>query len=150
ESGHPQRLEEKGTALLIALARKTEKSNPTLVWALPVADYTAVLGELNVKGTDAIGEGTIGAGSSLLAGIGTSDPRDKDSPKIKILVAKKNEFALLAPPENREALQHVLSASKSIAGVAQPAHDWLAEQDIFGVCTDKGVKFGLALMLASP
>jgi hypothetical protein len=65
-------------------------------------------------------------------------------------VAKKNGFALLASPDNREGLQRLLSARKSIAGVAQPAQTWLAEQDIFGVCTDKGVKFGLALMLMTP
>src|SRR5207249_3822188 len=125
-------------------------SPPALVWALPLSDYASVLRELSVKGTEEIAEGTIGASSSLLAGIGTKDPRDKDSSKIKILVAKKNDFALLTDPDNRAGLQQVLSARKSIAGVAQPAQAWLAEQDIFGVCTDKGVKFGLALMLMTP
>jgi hypothetical protein len=149
--GMRKSLNEKGTAVLMALTAKKDEIRPALIWALPVSDYAGVLRELDVKGgADEIGEGSIGAPSSLLAGIGTKDPRDKDTPKIKILVARKGEFALLTTPDNRDALQRVLTASKNIAAMAEPAKAWLAEQDIFGLCTHHGIKIGLAMGLNTP
>jgi hypothetical protein len=148
--GFRKGLDEKGSALCIVLKGADEKALPTEVFALPVADYPSVQQELGVKSTEEIGEGEVSAPSQLLAGISDKEPADIKMPKVKVLVAKKDNFALLTATDNRDGLKHVLSARKSITAKVQQASPWLAEQDIAGVCTDHGVKFGLGMGLRTP
>jgi len=143
-------LNEKGSALFMVLKGKDEKGLPGMVAAVAVSDYPSLLKELGVKDDKAtIGEGEIGAPSALLAGIGDTGGAEK-APKMKVVVAKKGDFALLTVPDQREVLQRVLDSRQSIGRMVQPALKWLDEQDIAGVCTNTGIKVGLAMILSTP
>jgi hypothetical protein len=150
DMGIREGLNEKGSAIFIVLKGKKEKSDPEPVVALPVADYPKVLAQLGVKQPrEGIAEGEIGLTSKLLAGVGGKGPGEAKK-KLPVLVARKGDFALLAPPEQRAALEQVLNSRKGITAAVQPARDWLAEQDIAGVCTHHGVQVGLAMFLGGP
>jgi len=77
-------------------------------------------------------------------------PAGNDPKKFPILVASKGDFVLLAAMDDRHALEKILDAKESVASVLKPAREWLDEQDISGVCTPTGVKFGIAMILAGP
>jgi hypothetical protein len=143
-------LDEKGSALFILLKGADEKSHPVACFAVPVKDHQLMRQELGVKGAEEIAEGEIRSPSDLLAGLSDKEIPEKEMPKVKMLVAKRDNFALLAAPECREGLVQVLASKKSITAGVQQASKWLAEQDIAGVCTDHGVKFGLAMALSTP
>src|SRR5207237_3303212 len=57
------------------------------------------------------------------------------------------EFMLLAHPNQRDALERMLKSQKSLTAAVQPAREWLDAQDISGVVTEQGVKFGLGMSL---
>ena len=108
---------------------KKEKSDLAAIVALPVADYKKIAQQLRVKPSkDGIGEGKMGAFSSLLAGIGGKRSADAKAPKVPMLVARKGDFVLLTSPESREPLERVLNARQSVTPSLKPARDWLGEQ----------------------
>src|SRR5262245_54097076 len=141
-------LDEGGSALFVVLKGRKEKSSPEVVTALPVADHQEVARQLKVKQADAaISEGEMGIPSSLLVGIGGKESGEKRQ-TMRVLVARKGDIVLLASPENRELLQQVLNARKSVTASLRPAREWMENQDVAGVSTDHGVKAGLAMILA--
>jgi hypothetical protein len=147
ELGIRDGLNEKGSAVFIVLYGKGDKPGPVSLFAVAVTDHGKVAEQLGVKQPrDGINEGEMGVQSSFLASIGGAQ-LDEKTKKVRVLFAKRGEFVVLASPENRDALERVLKSQKSIAASVQPARDWLAEQDISGVCTQNGVKVGLLMLL---
>jgi hypothetical protein len=143
-------LNEKGSAVIIVMKGKREKSDLSAVVALPVADYARIAQHLGVKPSGkGIEEGKMGAFSSLLVGIGGKGSAEGKAPKIPMLVARKGDFVLLTSPESREPLQRILGARQSVTASLKPARDWLGEQDICGVCTHHGIQVGLAMILGA-
>jgi hypothetical protein len=133
-------LNEKGSAVFIVIDGKDEKSGPAWLVAVPVSDYGKVAPQLGVKQPkDGINEGQAGSLPPWLAGVG-GPPPDEKTKKTPVLFAKRGDFVLLATPPNRDALERVLASKKSIRPSVEQACDWLAEQDISGVCTQRGVK----------
>jgi hypothetical protein len=144
-------LNDKGSALFIVMKGQKEKAGPdgNLRWvsAFPVTDHEKVFQQLGVKSAkDGINEGQMPTESKLLVGIGIKGS-GKGKNKLPVLVAKKGDFVLVTPPGNRAALEHILKSTKSIAASLKPARAWLDQQDVFGVCTDHGVKVGLAMIV---
>jgi hypothetical protein len=155
EAGVKKGLDEKGSALFIVLGGEKEKQ-PDVSLALPVTDHAEVFAQLGIK--DAKGkvhEGEIEpADLTTLAGVGDGpggkerDPSKR--PKVKVAVAKRDQFVLLTLPAHKGALERVVEARESIVGTLKPAREWLGEQDIAGVCTQDGVKVGLGLFVGNP
>src|ERR1700677_2492258 len=142
-------LDEKGPALILAMKGKKEHSFRQPIVALPVSDRAKMLTQLGVKDSkERINKGGIGAQSGLLFSIGGSAPDDKVLKKTPVLVAMKGDFVLLASLDDRDALEQILDSKQSVAASAQPAREWLDEQDICGVCTQHGVEFGIGMGLA--
>jgi hypothetical protein len=153
QMGIREGLNSKGSAVFIVLKGKKEHA-PEVVVALPVTDSQKVLRQLGVKpGKDGIGEGAFGGTSETIAGVGgKAKDKGKEGParKVPVLAARKDAFVLLTPPDSRDGLERVLTSRKGIAALVQPARAWMDEQDVSGVCTDKGVQVGLAMLLTSP
>jgi uncharacterized protein (TIGR03067 family) len=150
EMGIREGINAKGSAAFIVLKAKDHKSSLGLVVALPVADHEKIARQLGVTHLkDTIAQGEMGLSSGLLAGIGGKGPEGTPQ-KFPVLVAKRGDFVLLAPPQGRAGLEAVVNSKKSVAATLQPVQDWLAEQDIFGICTDHGVSAGLAMFLQGP
>src|SRR5262249_27885966 len=82
-------------------------------------------------------------------GIGGKEA-DATPKKFPVLVARRGDFVLLAPPESRAGLEAVLHSKKNITASLRPVQDWLDEQDMAGICTDRGVSTGLAMFLNGP
>jgi hypothetical protein len=144
-------LNERGSAVFIVLKGKKEKALPQVMVAVPVADYQKVARQLGAKPPkDGISEAATGLPSSRLAAVGRDDTLDGKAPRLPVLLANKGDYALIAHPEQRGALERVLHSRKSITSSLEPARDWLAGQDIAGVCTHQGVHVGLAMVLAGP
>src|SRR5947209_1151331 len=147
-------LKEDGSAIFIVLKGIAKDVPADAVAALPVTDARKVLQQLGVKGdADGIHEGAFGGTSPLLFGVGAKKDgagKGEAPAKTPVLVARKGSFVLLALPKHRQALERVLQSTKGIASAVQPARGWLAEQDIAGICTDKGVQVGIAMMLGTP
>ena len=151
EMGIREGLDDKGTALILSMKGKKEHTLRQPVFALPVSDRAKMLAQLGVKDLKArISKGGIGAQSGLLFSIGGSASDSKVLDKTPVLVALKGDFVLLASPADRDALEQILDSKKSVAASAQPAHEWLDEQDICGVCTPTGIDFGIAMFLGGP
>jgi len=150
EMGIREGLNDKGSAVFIVLQTKDEKHSIGVVIALPVSDHRKMAQQLAVKDLkDTIAEGEVGLTSGLLAGIGGKEG-DATPKKFPVLVARRGDFVLLAPPESRAGLEAVLHSKKSITASLQPVQDWLDEQDMAGICTDHGVSTGLAMFLNGP
>jgi hypothetical protein len=149
QMGIREGLNDKGSAIFIVLKGKTEEPMLNPVFAVAIADYQKVAQQLGVKQPkEGINQGEMGAMSRLLAGIGGHGP--EKTKKSAVLVAKRGDFVLLASPDNRQGLETILSSRKSIAASLQTAQDWLAEQDVCGVCTEHGVKVGLGMFFGGP
>jgi hypothetical protein len=150
EMGIREGLNDKGSAVFIVLKTKDEKNSIGVVIALPVSDHRKMAQQLAVKDLkDTIAEGEVGLKSGLLAGIGGKEA-DATPKKFPVLVARRGDFVLLAPPESRAGLEAVLHSKKNIIASLQPVQDWLDEQDMAGICTDHGVSTGLAMFLHGP
>ena len=150
EMGIREGINEKGSALFIVLKAKDEKFGMGLVIALPVSDHHKIAQQLAVKDVkDTIAEGEVGLNSGLLAGIGGKGPEETPK-KFPVLVAKRGDFVLLATPGSRASLEAIVNSKRSIAASLQSVQDWLDEQDMAGICTDKGVSTGLAMFLNGP
>lgn len=150
EMGIREGINEKGSAVFIVLKTKDEKNSIGMVLGLPVSDHQKIAQQLAVKDIkDSIAEGEVGLKSGLLAGIGGKEA-DSTPKKFPVLVAKRGDFVLLAPPESRAGLEAVIHSRKNIAASLQPVQDWLDEQDMAGICTDHGVSTGLAMFLNGP
>jgi hypothetical protein len=148
ELGIRDGLNDKGSAIFIVLGGKGDKADPVWLFAVPASDHGKIAEQLGVKQPkDGINEGQAGVQSPLLAGLGPVLPSDPKTKKVPVLFAKRGDFMLVATPSERDALERVLASKTSIAAAVQPARDWLAEQDISGVCTQRGVKeVGVILM----
>jgi hypothetical protein len=149
-------LNEKGSAVVIVMSGKDEKTFPCPILALPAGDPAVLMQTLGVKeeAKDGISMGAIDM--PLLTRF-WFEPKEKPKdakeplgPKMPVLVAKRSDFVLLTTLESRDQLQRVLSAKKSIATIVEPARIWLDEQDICGTCTPAGMKIGFPLLLIGP
>jgi hypothetical protein len=151
EMGIKEGIAEKGSLVFILLKGKEAKlDGMRYLAALPVSDHEKVAKQLAVKDIkDGIGQGEIGTPSGLIAGVGGSGPKDKPK-KFPILVAKRGDFVLLAPPESRAGLESVLKSKKDITGSMKDVREWLDQQDIAGAITNAGVNFGLGLFIGGP
>jgi hypothetical protein len=88
-------LNEKGSAMIIALKGKDDKAAPALVFVLPVSDATAALKKLGAKeGKDGIMEASIPMPPGVFATIGKKEAKPKDGAG-PVLVAKREGFILL-------------------------------------------------------
>ncbi|MBO0700892.1 MAG: hypothetical protein J2P46_21030, partial [Zavarzinella sp.] len=159
EIGIHEGLNDRGSAVFIVLddpkdRKKDGKKEPDAPWdgppcllAVAVTDYAKVARQLGVDSPkDGINDGQAGVGSGLLAAIGGAGP-DGKSPKSPVIFSKRGDFVLLARPRDRDALDKVLKSKQSIAPALQPAREWLDQQDISGVCTQRGLhKAGLFMM----
>jgi hypothetical protein len=151
EMGIQEGINEKGSLLFLVLKGNDAKLDGLrYLVALPVSDHDKIAKQLVVKDIkDGIGQGELGSPSGLLAGVGGSGPEGKPK-KFPVLVAKRGDFVLLAPPEGRAGLEAVLNAKKDITATLKGTEDWLGEQDIAGFITNSGVQFGLGLFLGGP
>lgn len=150
ELGIREGLNENGSTVFLFWKGKKGGLSFEGIVALPVADYARFLQQLGVKRpTGGITKGQMPIPSGLLAGIGRKGS-GQAAKKVPWLVARKGDFAVLGSPDQRELLEKVLSSPRSMRAALQPARDWLAEQDICGVCSHKGVHAGLAMLLAGP
>jgi len=155
EAGIKKGLDEKGSALFIVLSAEKEKQ-PEVVLALPVTDHAEVFAQLGIKdATGKVHEGQIEpADLNTLAGVGDGPGRKEvdpsKRPKLKVAVAKREQFVLLAQPAQKGALERVVESRESLVDTLKPAREWLGEQDIAGVCTQDGVKVGLGLFVGNP
>jgi hypothetical protein len=149
-------LNEKGSAVVIVMAGKDEKTIPCPILALPAGDNAVLMQVLGVKeeAKDGISMGSVDV--PLLARFWfepkqkAKDAKEPVGPKMPVLVAKRDGFVLLTAFESKDQLQRVLSAKKSIASIVEPAKTWLDEQDICGTVTAAGMKIGFPLMLIGP
>jgi hypothetical protein len=159
EIGIRDGLNDRGSAVFIVLDDEKDKKkdgkkepgspweSPPWLFAVAVTDYPKVARQLGVDSPkDGINEGQAGVESGLLAAIGGAGP-DEKSPKTAVLFAKRGDFVLLARPKDRGALEQVLKSQKSIAASVEPVREWLDQQHISGVCTQRGLhKAGLGMM----
>ena len=151
EMGIGEGLDEKGSALILAIKGKKENSLRQPIFALPVSDPAKMLAQLGVKNSkERISKGDVAPQSGILFSIGGRESDDKILKRFPILVARKGDFVLLASLEDRDALEQILDSKQSIVASLEPARKWLDEQDICGVCSQHGVKFGIAMMLSGP
>ena len=150
EMGIREGINPKGSALFILLAGKDKKSLSEFVVALPVADHEKIARQLGLKNSpETITQGEVGLVSGMLAGIGGKGPEGTPT-KFPVLVAKRDDFILLTHTGGRAGLEAVLNSKKSIAATLEPVRDWLDKQDMSGICTDHGVRTGLAMFLGGP
>lgn len=148
EMGIKEGINENGSVLFIVL--KGEDGSPRdlrYVMALPVADHAKIAKQLAVKEHgEGISQGELGHPSGLIAGVGGSGPEGEPK-KFPVLVAKRGDFVLLGPPEQRPAIEAVLQSKKDITASLKGTEDWLGQQDMAGFVTHAGVEFGLGLFL---
>ncbi len=150
EMGIREGINDQGSAVFMVLKAKDDKSGVRFVVALPVADHDKLARQLGVaRLQETVAEGEVGLSSGLLAGIGGKGP-EGTAKKFPVLVARRGDFVLLAPPESRAGLEAVVRSSKSITASLQPVQEWLDKQDMAGICTDHGVSAGLAMFLNGP
>jgi hypothetical protein len=148
-------LNEKGSVMVIVLAKKDAKTIPCPVLALPVGDRAALMQALGVKeeAKDGISMGSLHVPLLTRFWFGLNEtPKDAKDPsgEMSVVVAKRDGFVLVTTLESRDQLQRVLAAKKSIASMVEPAKTWLDEQDICGACTPAGMKAGFPLMCSDP
>src|SRR5262249_21148018 len=72
-----------------------------------------------------------------------------------VSVARRGNFLLMTQrngtfyeSDAREALRLVVASKQSLKAALEPVKDWLEQQDLAGICTDKGVSHGLGLFMA--
>ena len=117
-------LDDKGSVVLAVLPGEgpLDKAPPSAVLFLPVTDYDKFIAQLDPqKGSDGVSQIQFGPG-----------PR---SP-----VAKKGNYAAIAPPMNEGALKSALSSKADISSELASVSGWLADQDIAAVATTAGIK----------
>jgi hypothetical protein len=150
EMGIREGINDRGSAVFMVLKAKSDKSGVGVVVALPVTDHDKIARQLGLERLrDTIAEGEVGLSSGLLAGIGGKGP-ERTPKKFPVLVARRGDFVLRAPPESRSGLEAVVRSNKSIAASLRPAQAWLDEYDMAGICTEHGVSAGLAMFLNGP
>ncbi|MCI0639881.1 MAG: hypothetical protein L0Y72_07995 [Gemmataceae bacterium] len=109
----------------VAIFAGDDGSKPQALIFMPVSDYATFLGEVKAGAPkEGVSEITLKVGKIMLAG-------------------KKGSFAVLAEPENRAVLQRALKSDKNLAAWAQPLSGWLAESEVAGVLTGRGIKMAV-------
>ncbi len=119
ESGIDQGLNSKGAAMGVLRLGQREDFQPIVLVYLPVTDYAQFL-----KGMNAQGEGDI---------VTVKIPRE-------MIVGHKGSFAVLAKPEHREELRDALQGKSSGKKALAPVQAQVAQNDITGVLTSRGIK----------
>lgn len=114
-------LDEKGSAAIVLLPGGDAGSRPAAVLFLPVTDYKQFLRQL--KPDDAS------------AKIVEVEVRNQS-----FLIGSRGGYAVVARSGNRDALEKVLGSSKRVAAGLAPLRRMLAEGDVAGVITRRGIK----------
>jgi hypothetical protein len=118
-------LNEQGSLVLAVLPDLDNTAEPIPIAFIPTSDYPALYKELKAEGD--------------VDGIGSFQ-----SPKERMLIARRGTFAVVAPAKYKAELKKALVATgRTPAGVA-PMAAWLSANDITGVLTHKGLKFAIA------
>jgi hypothetical protein len=117
-------LDEKGSLVFVVMPGDKE---PVGIILVPVTDYKEFVTPLKPKKTDgAITEVDVAGEAHLLA--------------------KKGNFAVLAPVKGRAALEKVVTGGKDLSGSMTALQSWIAGNDVAVVLTSSGVKMVSGLM----
>src|SRR5262249_46460022 len=104
--------------------------------------------------TEEVADGQGGITSGLLGGVGGAGGQG-EAAKFPVSVARRGNFLLMTPrngtfyeSDGKEALRFVVASKQSLKSALEPVKDWLEQQDLAGICTDKGISHGLGLFMA--
>ncbi len=122
--GIQEGLDEKGTIVVAIVPQSADDPTPAPITFVPVTDYTKFVKQFQPADASAAVT-TIRIGNEESA------------------VAKKGNFAVIAPPEQEATLKRVIAASKNASISVAPLSGWLGKQDIYGVVLPKGIKQGI-------
>jgi len=156
EMGIAEGINDNGSAVFIVTKAKDKKSYPDVIVALPIADRQKIAQQVGLKElTEEVADGQVGIASGLLGGVGGGPGGEGKATKFPVSVARRGNFLLITQREGtfwesnaKEALQSVVASKQSLKTALQPAQTWLDEQDLAGICTDKGISHGLGLFMA--
>ncbi len=125
QTGIHEGLDEKGTAALALLPAQDAGGAPQVVVLLPLTDYKQFLAQLQpVDATQKFAE-------VRLAG----NP---------VLICQHGNFAAIAEPDAKAALDDVLNSLKDAGTELTPLRTWLGEVDAAAVGTPAGIKFAIS------
>jgi len=122
QAGIKQALDEKGSAAIVVMSGEEAGSPPAAVLFLPVADYPQFIGQL--KPEDA---------SAKIVEVRIADQ--------SLLVGNRGGYAVAVKPSNRRVLEQVLDLPKRPAADVVPLGELLADGDLAGAVTRRGVEF---------
>jgi hypothetical protein len=117
-------LDEKGTAAIALLPAKDGAGMPQAAILLPVTDYKKFLSQLQPD------DATKKFAEVRLAG-------------QPVLVCQHGDFAALAAPDAKGALEDLLNSVKDVSADLSPLRTWLGETDAAAVGTPAGIKFAI-------
>jgi len=121
QAGIKQALDEKGSAAIVVMPGEEAGSPPAAVLFLPVTDYPQFIGQL--KPEDA---------SAKIVEVRIADQ--------SLLVGNRGGYAVAVKPSNRHVLEQVLDLPKRPAADVAPLGELLADGDLAGVVTRRGVE----------
>jgi hypothetical protein len=155
EMGIAEGINDNGSAVFILTKAKDKKSFPDVIVALPITDRQKIAQQVGLKElTEDVADGQVGIASGLLGGVGGVGGEGK-AEKFPVSVARRGNFLLITqrdgtfwPSNAKESLRMIVASKQSLKTALQPAKTWLDEQDLAGICTDKGISHGLGLFMA--
>ena len=125
ESGLEKGIEENGAAGFFTLKGKDEKGATIDAIFVAVADEKEFLGNFDV----------------VKAGEKINEVKAKSNGPRVMCLAFRGGYALLAPQDNRAAIEAALDSKQDIAGEMAGLESWIAENDGVVVGTAAGIKF---------
>ena len=124
QAGIHDGMDDKRTVALAVLPPKDAGGRPQAALLLPVTDYKKFLAQLQPD------DATKKFAEVRLAG-------------QPMLICQQGDFAVLAAPEDKGALEDVLNSVKDVSADMSPLRTWLGEVDAAAVGTPAGIKYGI-------